>query len=152
MYNCTRCACRVHLASCFLLSHLSHNLYIACNKLLVRSANSSMYIPWLNTKLSKKVRVATRSGVFYMYRAVRLRSGRQRQYEGNRKEAALQGRHNRSLSTTKLSIRQAMQREWEKSWETAKHGRELFRLGVRPGKATLKAQVETHRVISSVIT
>nr|KMM69761.1 hypothetical protein CPAG_06075 [Coccidioides posadasii RMSCC 3488] len=56
------------------------------------------------------------------------------------------------ISTTKTTIRQAMKHEWKKSWENTRHGRDLLRLGARPGKATLDTHRGTHRAVSSTIT
>lgn len=33
------------------------------------------------------------------------------------------------MATTKSTIRQAMKGEWDQNWESAKHSRDLFRLG-----------------------
>ncbi|EFZ04324.1 Ribonuclease H domain protein [Metarhizium robertsii ARSEF 23] len=38
------------------------------------------------------------------------------------------------MAPAKSAIRKTMKAEWKASWETAKHGKELFRLGVKPGK------------------
>jgi tubulin alpha len=45
-----------------------------------------------------------------------------------------------------------MRNEWDTAWENAKHGRELFRLGVRLGKAILDTHISIYRAISSAIT
>lgn len=55
-------------------------------------------------------------------------------------------------ATTKFITRRAMRNEWDQAWEKCKHGRELFRLGVRPGKAILNIHSGAHRPTSSAIT
>ncbi|KAM3536999.1 hypothetical protein ARSEF1564_010078 [Beauveria bassiana] len=56
------------------------------------------------------------------------------------------------LATARTNIRQVMKTEWAQAWANDKHGRDLFKLGVRLGKATLSTHIRTHRAISSVIT
>jgi hypothetical protein len=56
------------------------------------------------------------------------------------------------LGTTKMVTRKAMQSEWAKAWKNDKHGRELYKIGARPGKKTLALRAGTHRAVSSVIT
>ena len=54
--------------------------------------------------------------------------------------------------TIKTNIRQKARAEWVQSWEKAKHGRDLYNLGVRPGKGILSVRLDIYRAISSVIT
>jgi ribonuclease HI len=56
------------------------------------------------------------------------------------------------MATTKMAIRKTMQSEWAKAWKIDKHGRELYKIGARPGKKTLALRAGTHRAVSSVIT
>ncbi|KAJ5464873.1 uncharacterized protein N7458_000559 [Penicillium daleae] len=46
-------------------------------------------------------------------------------------------------ATTKSTIRRAMRGEWDTAWENAKHGRELFKLGIRTGKIGLRVYLHT---------
>ena len=54
--------------------------------------------------------------------------------------------------TAKTAIRQKMKDEWDASWNQSKHGRELFKLGVWPGKNVLSTHTGLHKALSSVIT
>ncbi|KAI2791680.1 hypothetical protein POX_c04548 [Penicillium oxalicum] len=45
-----------------------------------------------------------------------------------------------------------MRKEWEQEGKICKHGRELYKLGVRTGKAILDIGIGAHRAISSAIT
>ncbi|GFF61851.1 Ribonuclease H-like protein [Aspergillus udagawae] len=56
------------------------------------------------------------------------------------------------VATTKTIIRRTMRDEWELLWEKDKQGRDLYKLGIRPGKDVLTAHTGTHRAISSAIT
>jgi ribonuclease HI len=58
----------------------------------------------------------------------------------------------RTLVATKSVIRKMMKKEWITAWATAKHGRELFKLGVMPNKTVLSIHDGLHRALSSVIT
>lgn len=72
---------------------------------------------------------------------------------GSNAERPPEGDSLRTLTaTTKSIIRRTMRVEWDTAWENAKHGRELFKLGIRPGKAILDTHIDTHRAISSTIT
>lgn len=55
-------------------------------------------------------------------------------------------------ATTRTTIRQALRTEWSQIWDNAEHGRDLYRIGARPGKEILKTHTGLHRAISSVIT
>ena len=55
-------------------------------------------------------------------------------------------------ATVKTAIRRTMQDEWHQTWDTAKQGRDLYRLGVRPGKRTTNVRTGIHRALSSAIT
>jgi tubulin alpha len=56
------------------------------------------------------------------------------------------------VATTKTIIRRTMRNEWELLWEKDKQGRDLFKLGVRPGKDVLSTHTGIHRALSSAIT
>ena len=57
-----------------------------------------------------------------------------------------------TVATSKQQVRQALNKEWEDAWNKHKHGRDLYKLGVRPGKGILTLHNRLHRAISSVIT